>query len=257
MSKTYNGNVEITDDNAAEWAKKLSSVMEITGDLRLDAKAELPQLQTVGGNLRLYAKAELQAPQLQTVGGNLWLDAKAELQAPQLQTVGGNLWLYAKQDQSLEEKLWKKYRKTRRWFLCDLSSKYMLQRRSKNIICRIDGVDFDRPLFDRIRLGEISAAEVFVIQNMEQRRVAWARLDKTKIADFDLLTIDSVSDDGYGHPMRIISFTRDGYEEPFLFLNCFCPSTGREYYLETRQKNCASAKGCSFGLDGVSFGAEY
>jgi len=48
--------------------------------------------------------------------------------------------------------------------------------------------------------------------------------------------------------MRIVSFKLDSFDTSFYFLNCFCPSTGREYFLETEQKDCWLAKSASFGL---------
>jgi len=84
-------------------------------------------------------------------------------------------------------------------------------------------------------------------------------MDKAKMLDLDGLKIlDEVADDGHGYPMRIVQFKIDGVDEPFRYLNCFCPSGGREYYLETRQKDCWVAKAESFGLPkDVEWEAEY
>jgi hypothetical protein len=57
--------------------------------------------------------------------------------------------------------------------------------------------------------------------------------------------------------MQIISFDREGFSTPFLYLRCFDPSTGREYYLETREKNCLKAKAKSFGLEEIVFEKEW
>ena len=57
--------------------------------------------------------------------------------------------------------------------------------------------------------------------------------------------------------MRVVSFKLPGISQPFLYLNCFCPSGGREYYLETRKKVCWKAKAASFGLEDVEWVAEY
>jgi len=57
--------------------------------------------------------------------------------------------------------------------------------------------------------------------------------------------------------MRIVSFSIKGFDQPFKYLNCFCPSTGREYYLETQQDKCEMAKSKSFGMDKVEFDEEF
>jgi len=124
----------------------------------------------------------------------------------------------------------------------------------------IHGVKFDDvKLWKSITDGSISAAQVFVIANMEQRRIAYELMDKAKMLALDGLKIlDEVADDGHGYPMRIIQFKIEGVDEPFRYLNCLCPSTGREYYLETQQKDCLTAKAESFGLPkDVEWEAEY
>ena len=124
----------------------------------------------------------------------------------------------------------------------------------------IHGVRFeDAGLWQSIAAGTLSAAEVFAIPNMEQRRVAYECMDKLKMKELPNFTIvDQVADDGCGFPMQIISFTLKGFNRPFLFLNGFCPSGGREYFLETQQSDCWEAKAASFGLDrSVEWVAEY
>ena len=141
----------------------------------------------------------------------------------------------------------------------ETSSEYLLSLQHNKIVYRINSVQFPRNLFDSVRHGELSAAEVFAISNMEQRRVAYERMDKIKMKDLDgLAVLDEVADDGHGYPMRIVSFNLPRVSEPFLFLNCHCPSGGREYYLETRQEDCWAAKAASFGLvRSVEWVAEY
>jgi hypothetical protein len=56
--------------------------------------------------------------------------------------------------------------------------------------------------------------------------------------------------------MKVISFEIDGFDTPFYYLNCFCPSTKREYFIETRETDCWKAKQKSFGLT-VNFDFEY
>ena len=143
-------------------------------------------------------------------------------------------------------------------YMDDKCSEELLSVRHKQISYVLNGVYFNLPLFDKVRKAEFSAQEVFAIPNTEQRRVAYERMDKIKMRDLPGFNVlDEVMDDGYGHPMRIVSFSMSGFDTPFYYLNCHCPSTGREYYLETREKTCASAKGGSFGDTTIVFDAEY
>jgi hypothetical protein len=123
----------------------------------------------------------------------------------------------------------------------------------------INGVRFDdEVLWKSVVSGSLSAAQVLAIKNAEQRRVAYELMDKSKMLDLtDYVVLDTVEDDGHGYSMRIISFNVSGFSTPFYYLNCHCPSTGREYYLETRQKTCAKAKAQSFGFDEIVFDQEY
>ena len=123
----------------------------------------------------------------------------------------------------------------------------------------IHGVKFDDAnLWNIIADGSITAAQVFAIDNMEQRRVAYVVMDKAKMSELDgLEIIHQVSDDGHGYPMRIVQFKLPNIDLPFRYLNCYCPSEGREYYLETQKSDCLEAKAASFGLDDVEWVAEY
>jgi hypothetical protein len=124
----------------------------------------------------------------------------------------------------------------------------------------LNGVRFDDvALWKSISNGTISASEVFAIENTEQRRVAYELMDKAKMLELPgLEVIHEVDDDGQGYKMRIISFSLPGISRPFLYLNCFCPSSGREYHLETQEKDCWRAKAASFGLPAdVEWTAEY
>jgi hypothetical protein len=57
--------------------------------------------------------------------------------------------------------------------------------------------------------------------------------------------------------MRIVSFVIAGFDKPFLYLHCVCPSTKREYFLETKQETCELAKAKSFGMESVEFSEEW
>ena len=59
------------------------------------------------------------------------------------------------------------------------------------------------------------------------------------------------------YPIRVVEITFDDSDKPFRYLNCFCPSTGREYYLETEEIKWQMAKAKSFGLEKIKFTKEY
>ena len=69
--------------------------------------------------------------------------------------------------------------------------------------------------------------------------------------------LDEIKDDTKRNPMKIISFTIQNMNEPLIFLNCFCPSTKREYFIQTDKKTCHEAKARGFGLDDVEFVDEW
>ena len=125
----------------------------------------------------------------------------------------------------------------------------------KTIYC-ISGVRFSKPLFDSVRKGTLTAQQVFAITNIEQRRVAYEKMEKTKMNGLDGLTVlDEKANPA--NPLRIVAFAINGFSDPFYYLHCKCPSTGREYYLETRQKKCDAAVAASFGLKKVVFDKEW
>jgi hypothetical protein len=142
-------------------------------------------------------------------------------------------------------------------YMDDECSEQLLAINNEKIRYFINRVAFDKQLFNSIRLGELSAQQVFAITNMEQRRVAYEKMDKIKMADLPGLIVLAESKDKYGNAQRIISFNVEGFNQPFLFYHCICPSTGREYYLETKQKTCDAAKAMSFGIKDIEFTEEW
>ena len=122
----------------------------------------------------------------------------------------------------------------------------------------IHGVKLEKDLWEKIVSGKMTAEEVFAVENTEHRRIAYEIMDKTKMKALkNFQVLDEVKDDGHGYPMKIISFKTQQYDMPFIYLNCFDPSTGREYFVETKEKTCLSAKNVSFGLDEVEWTEEY
>ena len=114
----------------------------------------------------------------------------------------------------------------------------------------LKGVRFEKEWHDKIVNDKLSPEEIFAIDNLEHRRIAYEYMDKAKMKSLkDYKVLDEVKDDGYGNPMKVISFTVKGIDEPLKYLNCFCSSTKREYYLGTAEDKCWSAKSKSFGFN--------
>jgi hypothetical protein len=176
---------------------------------------------------------------------------------PNLKSVGGDLYINSNVGETLERQLWKHNPKNK-WKVSDVCTDWLLSR-AGNFEFYINRIQFDKTLFDAVRKGTLSAQEVFAITNMEQRRVAYEKMDKIKMKDLPGLTITDEVQDAYGFPMRLISFTLPKFNQPFKFLNCTDPSTGREYFLECfNSDTCWQAKNKSFGLaEGIKFTEEW
>jgi hypothetical protein len=114
----------------------------------------------------------------------------------------------------------------------------------------LHGINFEKEWWNKIVNDKMTPEEIFAIDNLEHRRIAYEYMDKTKmrlLKDYKIL--DEIKDDGYGYAMKVISFSIKGIDEPLKYLNVFCPSTGREYFIGTNENNCLEAKSKSFGLD--------
>jgi hypothetical protein len=251
--KTVTGDLYIYSDAKLDSLESVGGYLSIYSDAKLDA----PSLESVGGYLSINSDAKLDAPSLESVGGDLSIYPDAKLDAPSLESVGGYLSIYSDIELNLAKRLWKhNYR--HKWYFSDKAPEWLLQRKKGDITYRIDGVNFDKDLFDKIRNDNLSAKEVFAITNMEQRRIAYERMDKRKMDELGGETLESNAIDKYGNPMSLITFKVDGLEKPFRFLRCVCPSTSREYFLETQKRTCQAAKMASFGLsEAEQFDAEY
>lgn len=121
----------------------------------------------------------------------------------------------------------------------------------------LNDIEFDKELWQKVVSGKMPVEDIFAIENAEQRRVAYEVMDKSRIKELkDFKVLDEIKDDGYGYPMKVVEFKVKQFDEPLRYLNCFCPSTGREYYIETRQDKCELAKAKSFGLEKIKFNVE-
>lgn len=125
-------------------------------------------------------------------------------------------------------------------------------------IYAINGVEFDKDLWQKVTKDKLSAKEVFALENTEQRRIAYELMDKKKMLDLDdYKVLDSREKDEQGNPDKVISFNVKGFDKPFLYYNCFCPTTKREYFLQTEKEKCIEAKESSFGLKDIKWTEEF
>jgi hypothetical protein len=120
-------------------------------------------------------------------------------------------------------------------------------------IYSIDGVTFDKEWWDKIANDRMTPDEIFAIDNVEHRRIAYQHMDKAKMKSLKDFKVLDEQIDTKGNPMKVISFTVQNMDEPLKFYNCICPSTGREYFLGTDETTCVKAKNKSFGLDDCEF----
>jgi hypothetical protein len=133
-----------------------------------------------------------------------------------------------------------------------------LEFRDGTKIYKLNGVEFTKEWWTKIVNDKMSPETIFAIDNAEHRRIAYEFMDKKKMKKLkNYEVLDEVSDDGYGYKMKVISFKVKNVDEPLKYLNCFCPSTGREYFLGTNEKECWKAKNKLFGLEEVEYIKEW
>ena len=207
------------------------------------------------GNLEITKDNLEKYKDLTEVSGNLSIYSNAELKADSLKTVGGDLSINSKLDENFEKRLWG-YNSKNQWFLTEQCSDFLLSKKGK-INYKIEGISFEKDLFDKVRLDKLSAREVFSLKNTEERRIAYQKMDKAKMKEFGNFKVLDETTDKYNNPMKLVEFTIVGFDTPFRYYNCICPSTGREYFLETRSVKCNEAKVKSFGFDELVFDEEY
>ncbi len=249
--KSVGGDLSISSNVKLEALKSVGGYLSIYSNVKLEA----PQLKSVGGDLSIYSNVKLEAPQLKSVGGYLSIYSNVKLEAPQLKSVGGDLSISLKLDTTLEKSLWKNNKK-KKWFLDNNCSEYLLSKKG-DITHRINSIEFVKKLFDAIRKDKLSAQEVFQISNIEQRRVAYEFMDKVKMKKLPNYTVLDSCVDNHKNKMEIISFDIDDYSEKFTYLHCVCPSTKREYFIETQASKCDIAKSKSFGFNNIEFSKEW
>jgi hypothetical protein len=124
-------------------------------------------------------------------------------------------------------------------------------------IYSIHGVNLEKKWWTKIVNDEMTPDEIFAIDNVEHRRIAYEQMDKSKMKQLkDYKVLDEQIDDK-GKPMKIISFTVQKMNEPLKFYNCVDSSTDREYFIGTNCNTCKEAKEQSFGLSDIQWINEY
>jgi hypothetical protein len=121
----------------------------------------------------------------------------------------------------------------------------------------LHGVRFEKEWWTKIVNDTMSPDEIFAIDNIEHRRIAYEMMDKTKMKQLKEYKILDEQTDDKGNQMKIISFTVQKMNESLKFYNCICPSTKREYFIGTKYDTCLEAKAQSFGLSEVKFVEEW
>ena len=283
--KNINENITITTENQNEWKEKLKNCETISGyvDVYKNAKFSAPKLKQ-SGYVNVYENVKFSAPKLETISssvyvyknakfsaprlkqsGSVYVNENAKFSAPKLETVSDYVYVNenakfsapklkqsgsvdVNENAKLEKQLWKIASKNK-WYVSDKSSEWLLKKKG-NFVYQLSGVIFEKEWFDKIRKDKLSAEEVLAIDNTEHRRVAFEYMDKTKMKQLkDFKILDKVKDDGYGNPMNIWSFTIQNMDRPLKFLNCFCPTTKREYFLGTDKDKCWEAKAGLIGFE--------
>ena len=122
----------------------------------------------------------------------------------------------------------------------------------------LSGVTFEKEMWEKVVNDKLSAREVFEIENTEQRRIAYEYMNKMKMKQLkNYIVLDHRDKDDQGKMDEVVQFYIDGFDEPFLYYHCECPTTGRRYFIQTEEKECAKAKAKSFGLDSIQWTNEW
>ena len=255
--KTYRGNITITKENYKEWREKLKSVENITGYLSINSQAKLDNLKSVSGDLYIYSQAKLEAKNLKSIGGYLYINSQVKLEAKNLKSIGGYLYINSQVKlDNLKSVSGYLYINSPIAKSTNKQIDRLIKSKQKRRLY-INNVEFEKSLFNKVRRDELSASQVFSLKNIEQRRIAYEIMDKAKMKKLKSFKVLDKKTDKYGHEMKIVVFKIKGFEKEFKYLNCICPSTQREYFLETQSNKCQLAKARSFGLEKVNFIKEY
>src|SRR3990167_4005375 len=214
------------------------------------------------GNLKIEKGDKNNYLELEEVTGDLLIYSQTKLDAPNLKSVGGDLLIYSPISLNLSKRLWEQNQEDKKkiWKVSNLVPEWLIKKIStiNNSEFYIRDIKFSFDLFEKVRKDKLTPEEIFEIENLEQRRVAYGLMDKTKMKQLkDYKVLDEVKDDGYGNLMEVVEFSVKKFDEPLRYLRCFCATPKREYFVETRQEKCWVAKNKSFGLEEVEWVKEW
>ena len=229
-------------------------------DVREGASLTIPSMAlTQTGNIYVSQGVSLTIPSMAlTQTGNIYVREGVSLTIPSMAlTQTGNIYVRSNKCEELVKYLLDNF-KLNKWYINENTPQEIIDAGLKNAIYILNDVRLKREWFIKIKYDKLSVEEVFAIDNIEHRRIAYQFMDKMKMKNLpDYKVLDEIENDGYGFPMRIVSFTIQNMKEALLFYNCHCPSTGREYFIGTNFKTCESAKLGSFGLNEGEFVKEW
>ena len=191
---------------------------------------------------------------LESVSGSVDVRENAKASFPKLESVSG--YVDVRENAKLEKQLWK-ITINNKWYITEKSSQWLIDKNGNNFEYRLHDVVFSREWFLKIKNDKLTAEEVFAIDNIEHRRVAYEFMDKSKMKQIkDFKVLDEKKDEK-GNVMKIVSFTVQNMDKPLKFYNCICPSSKREYFVGTDKTKCDEAKAASFGLVDCEFANEW
>ena len=185
-------------------------------------------------------------PEKLNVSGDLYCYNNQLTSLPEKLNVSGSLYCSNNQLTSLPEKL-----KVGSYLDCSHNQLTSVPNYIKNIkYCYIfQNLNWNDPVWiNKILKDELTPDEVFAIDNIEHRRIAYQYMDKTKMKQLKDYKVLDENTDMNGNKERIVSFTVQNMKESLKFLNVICP-TGREYFLGTDKDKCSEAQKALLGLD--------
>jgi len=237
-NKTHNGNVRITADNQDKMLKLLARTTHIGGDLSIDSNvhADLPALTSLGGYLFIHSNVHADLPALTSLGGYLSIHSN----------VGEKLAKYLLQT----------YAKNRSWVLGEGADEILLTSTIQDIEYKISDVAMDKATFDAIRHGTMTASDVFAIENTEIRRVAYERLDKSKMSELKPRVLQEGVESN-GKPIKLVEIILPSHDKSFRYLVVIDPSTDREYWLDASSATRATLNGIKLELWGLPDNLEW
>ena len=267
MKNIYQWNITIDNKNCKEMQNLLKQYTWISWDLYIYSNVKLNNLTSVWWDLSIYSNAKLNANNLTSVWWNLYISSNVKLNnltsvwwdlsiysnvklnANNLTSVWWDLSISSNVSQLLINKLWKHNNKNK-WYINENSYKSFIKRQW-DINYKLQWVNLEKKWFLKIIQDKFNPEELFAIDNIEHRRLAYQYMDKLKMKQLKWYKILDEKIDEKWNPMKIVSFNIQNMKDDLIFYNCFCPSTLREYFIQTKEKTCDKAKAMSFWLEEI------